>query len=203
MTEVPGTTRDLVSETAEFAGIPVRLVDTAGIRETGEMVEQLGIERSFGAMSDADITLVVFDGAVARTAGDDELLARASAQGRAFAIANKADLEGFAAREGDLAVSATTGAGINELRRAIVEALGGSDEMQSETGLITSVRHESLLREAARMLRKGGDAAAGGAPHEMVLLDLYCAMQALDEISGATTADDILHKIFATFCIGK
>jgi tRNA modification GTPase len=203
VTEIPGTTRDLVSETAEFAGIPVRLVDTAGIRETGEMVERLGIERSFGAMSDADITLVVFDGAVARTSGDDDLLARARSEGRALAVANKADLEGFAAREGDLAVSAVTGAGTDELRRAIVEALGGSDETQSETGLITSVRHENLLREAARMLRKGGEAAANGVPHEMILLDLYCAMQALDEISGATTADDILHKIFATFCIGK
>jgi tRNA modification GTPase len=203
VTEVAGTTRDLVSETAEFAGIPVRLVDTAGIRETGEMVERLGIERSLGAMSDADITLVVFDGAMARAPAEHQLLARARAEGRALAIANKSDLAGFSAQRDELAVSAVTGAGIDELRRAIVEELGGSDEVQSETGLITSMRHENLLREAARMLRKAGEAAASGIPHEMILLDLYCAMQALDEITGATTADDILHKIFATFCIGK
>ena len=200
VTEIPGTTRDLVSETAEFAGIPVRLVDTAGIRETGELVERLGIARSLEAMSDADITLVVFDGAMAR---DSELLERALSQGRTIAVANKSDLPGFAAQPGELAVSAVTGEGVGELRNAVVEKLGGSAEMQAETGLITSVRQENLLREAGQMLRKAGEAALAGIPHEMILLDLYCAMQALDQITGATTADDILHRIFATFCIGK
>jgi tRNA modification GTPase len=203
VTEIPGTTRDLVSETAEFAGIPVRLVDTAGIRKTGELVERLGIERSLEAMSDADITLVVFDGAVIRDTEADELLARALSQGHAIAVANKSDLPGFAAREKDLAVSAVTGEGIGELRDAVVEKLGGSLEIQAETGLITSVRHENLLREAAQTLCKAGEAALAGVPHEMILLDLYCAMQALDQITGATTAEDILHRIFATFCIGK
>lgn len=200
VTEIPGTTRDLVSETAEFAGIPVRLVDTAGIRETGELVERLGIERSLEAMSDADITLVIFDGSVAR---DSELLARALSQGRVIAVANKSDLPGFTAREGELAVSAVTGEGIHELRNAVVEMLGGSAEIQAETGLITSVRQENLLREASEMLRKAREAALADVPHEMVLLDLYCAMQSLDQITGATTADDILNRIFATFCIGK
>jgi tRNA modification GTPase len=200
VTEIPGTTRDLVSETAEFAGIPVRLVDTAGIRETGELVERLGIERSLEAMSDADITLVIFDGSMAL---DSELLERALAQGRVIVVANKSDLPGFTAREGELAVSALTGEGIHELRRAVVEMLGGSAEIQAETGLITSVRQENLLREAGQMLRKAGEAALEGVPHEMVLLDLYCAMQALDQITGATTAEDILNRIFATFCIGK
>ncbi len=200
VTEIPGTTRDLVSETAEFAGIPVRLVDTAGIRETGELVERLGIERSLEAMSDADITLVVFDGSLAR---DPDLLTRALSQGRAIAVANKCDLPGFAARDGEIAVSAITGQGIGELRKAVVERLGGSPEIQAETGLITSVRHEHLLREAARMLGKAREAALAGVPHEMILLDLYCAIQALDQITGATTADDILNRIFATFCIGK
>jgi tRNA modification GTPase len=203
VTEIPGTTRDLVSETAEFAGIPVRLVDTAGIRQTGELIERLGIERSLEAMSDADITLVVFDGSIARDAEDDELRKRAFSQGRAIAVANKSDLPGWEAREGEMAVSAITGEGISEIRNAVMEKLGGSPEIQAETGLITAVRHENLLREAAGMLRKAEEAARAGAPHEMILLDLYCAMQALDQITGATTADDILHRIFATFCIGK
>ena len=203
VTEIPGTTRDLVSETAEFAGIPVRLVDTAGIRQSSELVERLGIERSLEAMSDADITLVIFDGSIARDAEADELLNRAFSQGRAIAVANKSDLPGFGAREGETAVSAITGEGISDLRNAVVEKLGGSPEIQAETGLITTARHENLLREAARMLRKAGEAARAGVPHEMILLDLYCAMQALDQITGATTADDILNRIFATFCIGK
>ena len=131
VTEIPGTTRDLVSETAEFAGIPVRLVDTAGIRETGELVERLGIERSLEAMSDADITLVIFDGSIL---SDSELLERARSQGRIIAVANKSDLPGFTACEGELTVSAVTGEGIHDLRNAVVEMLGGSAEMQAETG---------------------------------------------------------------------
>lgn len=203
VTEMPGTTRDLVTESAEFAGIPVRLADTAGIRETGELIERLGIERSLEAMSDADITLVVFDGTIPRSPADEDLLRRSRAQGRTIAVANKSDLSGFEASSSELAVSAVTGDGISHLRRLVVEQLGGSESMESETGLITSVRHESLLRDAVRMAAKARDAALSGVPHEMVLLDLYCALQSLDEITGATTADDILNRIFANFCIGK
>src|SRR6185437_14088122 len=139
VTEIPGTTRDLVSETAEFVGIPVRMVDTAGIRETGELIERLGIERSLEAMSDADITLVVFDGSIARDVEADELLKRAFSQGRAIAVANKSDLPGFEAREGEMAVSAITGEGISEIRNDVMEKLRGTPEIQAETGLITAV----------------------------------------------------------------
>jgi tRNA modification GTPase len=203
VTEIPGTTRDLVSEMAEFSGIPVRIVDTAGIRETSERIEQLGIERSFQAMSDADLTLVVIDGAGGRPDDDAELIAKAREQGRYLIAANKCDLPDFSAGEEAIAVSALTGAGIDVLREAIFETLAPRGELEIQGGFITSVRHENLLREALTMLEKARGAVQNGMPHELLMLDLYCALQPLDAITGATTADDILNKIFTAFCIGK
>ncbi|MGA2712919.1 MAG: tRNA uridine-5-carboxymethylaminomethyl(34) synthesis GTPase MnmE [Bryobacteraceae bacterium] len=207
VTEIPGTTRDVVSEMAEFAGIPVRLVDTAGIRETQELIERLGIERSFQAMSDADLTIVVIDGASygsnRRSKHDEDLIAKANEQGRFLIVANKCDLPDFYAGEREIAVSALTGEGIDRLREAIFDTLAPRGELEMQGGFITSVRQENLLREALPMLEKARTAAQAGIPHELLMLDLYCALHPLDAITGATTADDILNKIFSTFCIGK
>jgi tRNA modification GTPase len=196
VTEIPGTTRDLVSETVEFAGIPVRLVDTAGIRETGEVVERLGIERSYEAMADADLTIVVVDGC--RSDTDLQPIVPA---GRAIIAANKSDLPGFKSNPGEFPVSALTGQGIEALRQAALDQLAPGGETQG--GFITSVRHENLLREALSMLEKARGATVAELPHELLLLDLYCALRPIDAITGATTADDILNRIFSTFCIGK
>lgn len=201
--DTPGTTRDLVSDVTEFAGIPVTLADTAGIRDTSEPVEQLGIERSFRAMADADLTIVVIDGSVPRTSEDDALTSRAREQGRCLVAANKTDRPGFAAHPGEHAVSALTGQGIAELREAILRLLAPEREWETQSGFITSLRHENLLREAVAMLEKARHAASDGLPHELLLLDLYGALQPLDAITGATTADDILNRIFSSFCIGK
>jgi tRNA modification GTPase len=195
VTDIPGTTRDLVSETASIGGIPVKLYDTAGIREGTELVESLGIERSYQAIADADLTLVVLDAAAPRTPEDEALLARAP---RHLIVENKADLPG--ARPG---VSALTGQGIPELRDAILAAVAPPGAFEQETGFITSVRHEHCLRESAAYLEKAGEAVAANIPHEMLLLDLYAALRPIDAITGATTADDILNRIFSTFCIGK
>ena len=202
VTETPGTTRDLVSETASIGGIPVKLCDTAGIRETTERVESLGIERSYQAMADADLTLVVIDLARPFLAEDESLIARAG--GRALVVGNKRDLAPEAAGRPDrLAVSALTGEGIAELRQAILEAVAPKGAFEQETGFITSLRHEQLLRESAGYLDKASQAARSSTPHEMLLLDLYGALRPIDAITGATTADDILNRIFSTFCIGK
>jgi tRNA modification GTPase len=195
VTDIPGTTRDLVSETASIGGIPVKLYDTAGIREGTELVESLGIERSYQAMADADLTLVVLDASAPRTPEDEALLARAPHH---LVVENKADLPG--ARPG---VSALTGQGIPELRDAILAAVAPPGAFEQETGFITSVRHEHCLRESAAYLEKAGEAVAANIPHEMLLLDLYAALRPIDAITGATTADDILNRIFSTFCIGK
>jgi tRNA modification GTPase len=196
VTDTPGTTRDTVSETASLNGIPVRFVDTAGIREGEDRVEQLGIERSYRAIADADLTLVVVDASEPH-AEDDALIARAV---RRLVVANKVDLGG-SVPDGGYAVSALTGQGIAELRRAIVEAVAPA--VEQESGFITSVRHEALLREALDALAAARGAVANKIPHEMLLLDLYSALRPIDAITGATTADDILNRIFSTFCIGK
>jgi tRNA modification GTPase len=208
VTNIPGTTRDVVSETAAIGGIPVKLYDTAGIRDAAEAVESLGIERSFQAMADADLTLVVLDLSVPVAEEDRRLLERARRQGRWLAVGNKCDLAPGAGQpsgmlEGTVEVSALSGEGIARLREAILETVAPGGAFQQETGFITSLRHERLLRESAEYLEKARTAVAAHIPHEMLLLDLYATLQPIDAISGATTADDILNRIFAKFCIGK
>jgi tRNA modification GTPase len=192
VTEIPGTTRDLISESANIAGIPVKLMDTAGIRESDDRIESLGIERSREAMADADLTLVVVDGSVPLTDAD-----RALMEGRYIVAANKADL-GLVVNEG-IAVSAVTGQGIDQLRQAILPQAAAA----GETGFITSLRQAKCLEEAVLALERARFAVVEDIPHEMLLLDLYSALRPLDAVTGATTADDILNRIFSTFCIGK
>ena len=207
VTDIPGTTRDLVSEHASLEGIPVKFVDTAGIREGRDVVEKLGIERSFAAMADADVTLVVLDLAAPIEAQDIELVDKACAQGKFVIAGNKSDLrrqaeipEAF----GPVApVSALTGVGLPELRRALVDRIAPRGRLEQEGGFITSLRHEQLLRESGEALEQARAATELGIPHEMLLLDLYAALRPIDAITGATTADDILNRIFSTFCIGK
>jgi len=194
VTDIPGTTRDLVSETASVEGIPVKFVDTAGIREGQDKVESLGIERSLQAMADADLTLIVIDS----TAPDVSIAEQV--QGKSLIVANKSDL---AHTPHGLPVSALTGEGVAELRRAIVDALAPRGRLEQEGGFITSLRHEQLLRESAEALNQALAANRIGIPHEMLLLDLYAALRPIDAITGATTVDDILGRIFSTFCIGK
>ena len=201
VTDIPGTTRDLVSETASIAGIPVKLVDTAGIRDSAEMVESLGIERSYQAMADADLILVVIDFSRPLDAQDQALIARAQTQGRHLVAGNKCDLGSLSGA--GLAVSALTGEGIPRLRELILESIAPKGAFEQETGFITSLRHEQLLRESAAYLEKARGAVEAAIPHEMLLLDLYAALRPIDAITGATTADDILNRIFSTFCIGK
>jgi len=203
VTEIPGTTRDVVSETASLGGIPVKLLDTAGIRLGQDVVESLGIERSYQAMADADLTLVVVDASQPLTDADQALIQRASVEGRALVAANKSDLARQASVPDALPVSALTGAGIGELRNAIMETIAPLGRLEQEGGFITSLRHEQLLQESAEALAQARTAASIGIPHEMLLLDLYAALRPIDAITGATTADDILNRIFSTFCIGK
>ncbi|MFM2125927.1 MAG: hypothetical protein RL328_2378 [Acidobacteriota bacterium] len=203
VTPIAGTTRDVVSESAAIEGIPVRLLDTAGIREGQDVVESLGIERSYRAMADADLTIVVLDASGTMTVEDDALLAKAESQGRHLVVANKADQPLAEGYERALKVSALTGEGVDELRRAIVRTVAPQGQFEQDGGFITSLRQEQLLRESQEALSKARTAAELGLPHEMLLLDLYAALNPIDAITGATTADDILNRIFSTFCIGK
>jgi tRNA modification GTPase len=203
VTEIPGTTRDVVSETASLGGIPVKLLDTAGIRLGQDVVESLGIERSYQAMADADLTLIVVDASQALSKEDEALIERARGGGKTLIAANKCDLTTQADVPGALPVSALTGIGMKELRAAIMQVIAPQGQLEQEGGFITSLRHEQLLQESGEALMQARTAADIGIPHEMLLLDLYAALRPIDAITGATTADDILNRIFSTFCIGK
>jgi tRNA modification GTPase len=203
VTDIPGTTRDVVSETTSLEGIPVKLVDTAGIRESHDLVESLGIERSHEAIADADLTLLVLDLSQPATKEDEQLIAELSAR-KPLLVGNKADLSRKLHSADDMIlVSAVTGAGIPELKSKVLRRLAPDGLVAPESGSITSLRHANLLREALEALENAQRAVEFSIPHEMLLLDLYAALQPLDAITGATTADDILNRIFSTFCIGK
>lgn len=204
VTPQPGTTRDAVSEIAAIGGIPVRLVDTAGIRQSADLVERLGIERSYQAMADADLTLVVLDLSQPLTDHDERLLEHVECAGPHLLVGNKADLERqMEELTGLIAVSATEGTGIDELRRRILDAVAPAGGTGLEAGFITNLRHAGLLKESREALSRAAEAVHNRIPHEMLLLDCYAALRALDQLTGATTADDILNRIFSMFCIGK
>ncbi len=199
----PGTTRDVVSETAQIEGLPVRLLDTAGIRSTADLVEAEGVERSWAALADADLVLAVVDLSQPLEETDRELLNKATESGRALTIGNKSDLPRAITLDDALEVSAATGAGVDDLRRRIVQTAAPRPEDGEESTFLTNLRHEKLLRECQKHLAQAERAIQQKTPHEMLLLDLYSALRPLDAVTGATTADDILGEIFSTFCIGK
>ncbi len=201
VTEIPGTTRDLVSETTSIRGIPVKLVDTAGIREGQSLVESLGIERTYQAMADADLTLLVLDLSTGITEEDRPLIEKLGDLDPLL-VGNKSDL-GYGYFGNLIIVSALTGEGIDGLRGAIFDRLAPDGLATPESGSITNVRHEALLRESLEALENARKAVEFQIPHEMLLLDLYAALRPVDAVTGATTADDILNRIFSTFCIGK
>ena len=214
VTATPGTTRDLVSETVAIGGIPVKLVDTAGIRRALDEAESIGIQKSMEALADADLVLVVLDCSQPVTAEDGELLQQA-AQRPAIVVENKVDVlsSEFSASSSQLSVgssqlravrtSAITGEGIAEVRGEILRHVGGEAGGSAESGFLTNLRHQSRVQESIAALDAAEAAVRNNVPHEMLLLDLYNSLRALDEITGATTTDDILNLIFSSFCIGK
>jgi tRNA modification GTPase len=206
VTATPGTTRDTVTERISLDGIPLELVDTAGLREAPGEVEQLGIARSREAMADAALVVVVLD--ATEPLNDEERRLLAAVKGRPAVVAvNKSDLIEAGRSLPDyaglpaLATSALTGEGIPVLReRVLALATGGA---AAEPGMLTSLRHQQAIAAALKAMNGAAQANAASIPHEMILLDLYQALWALDSLTGQTTPDDILDLIFSTFCIGK
>ena len=221
VTATPGTTRDLVIERISLGGIPVELVDTAGLRETEDEAESHGITRTEGAMADADLVLLLLDATAAVDATgllrlpEEDARLLASLEGRSpLVVLNKIDLARPTRLDGvelanlqntmsELAqVSALTGEGVPELRGRLLERVRGAGN-DAEGGMLTSLRHYEAMQGCTQALTRARAALAQRVPHEMLLLDLYAALQQLDKLTGATTADDILNRIFSTFCIGK
>jgi tRNA modification GTPase len=206
VTALPGTTRDLVTETVALGGIPVRLVDTAGIREALDEAESLGIRKSTEALADADLVLVVLDASTGLGKVDCELLSDVAGRA-AIVVRNKADLGKTGellpvANLTEVRTSALTGEGIPELRSEILRTLRGS-AAEDGGAMLTNLRQQGQVQSALNDLAAALSSVQNAVPHEMILLDLYSALHALDELTGATTADDILNLIFSTFCIGK
>ena len=208
VTEIAGTTRDTISEAIVLRGIPVWLTDTAGIREADGTIEELGVERTHRAAADADLLVITIDGSRELTA-DEIVIATEAIKGKHVVAVNKCDLPKFPNVEKGLTpsakvvhVSAITGEGLDQLTTAILEPFGTVD---SETVglLITDSRHYDLLRRAQSSLEDSRELLKQAASEELVLVGLQNALRFLGEITGETTADDILGEIFKTFCIGK
>ena len=206
VTATPGTTRDLVTERVSLDGIPVELIDTAGLRDSADEAESIGIKKSREAMSEADIVLLVLDASAAPH--EEDKAAAALLAGRPFLIViNKQDLEHTESQIWETALqvvetSALTGSGIPELRRAIL-SLMTREIPNIETAVLTNQRQQQSVSDALVALNQARRAATAIIPHEMILLDLYEALRALDTLTGSTTSDDILNLIFTKFCIGK
>ena len=205
VTATPGTTRDLVTETVAIGGLPVRLIDTAGIRQALDEAESIGIRKSLEALADADLVLVITDASQPLEDTDRELLKDVSER-PAIVVRNKTDVginaDGFSTQLPVIATSALSGKGIPQLRDAILRTVGAHGASM-ESGFLTNVRQEDLVKKSLAGLDAADIAVANSTPHEMLLLDLYNVLRPLDEITGSTTADDILNRIFSTFCIGK
>lgn len=225
VTAIPGTTRDTLEETASIAGVPLVLIDTAGITQTDNLVEQLGVERSKQALQAADIALLVVDASVPPEAADLEIAALT--QGRpTLLILNKVDLlsdqetneagedeahkllRWWAARYPERAfdavipLSALSGAGMDRLAQAIAQVLLGGRGL-ADAQLITNPRHREALERAAGHVQDALDSHARAAHHELQAIDLIAALAAIGEVTGEQIDRDLLDVIFSTFCIGK
>jgi len=205
VTDVPGTTRDLVAERVDIGGLAVTLVDTAGARPTVDPIEREGVARSAQARAASSLVLVILDQSE-ELSDDDRHVLDATRERPRLIVKNKSDCRDCCdisdRAEPVVAVSAQSGAGIAALREAIVRALTASEPLR-DTPAITNVRHTALLEEARAALARARTAAEAAAPEEFIAADLQQARERLDEIVGKRTSDDVLRHIFERFCIGK
>ncbi|MCU1224805.1 MAG: GTPase and tRNA-U34 5-formylation enzyme TrmE [Edaphobacter sp.] len=206
VTAAPGTTRDLVTERISFEGIPVELIDTAGLREASDEAETIGIAKSREAMAEADIVLLILDATASLHPEDEATIAALTARPLIIAV-NKSDLSPNTlpvkqTRHSTIKTSALTGMGLAELRAAILAHIT-SAAPSSDTALLTNLRQHQAVSIAVAALGRARQAAINTIPHEMILLDLYESLNALDALTGSTASDAILNLIFSKFCIGK
>ena len=207
VTPVAGTTRDALREDIQIEGVPLRVVDTAGLREAGDEVERIGVERAWQELARADVVLAVFEAAAGVQAEDQAILDRFKSALPAGAVRidvfNKIDLAGIPAKSTDktprqVYLSAKTGDGVELLRQTLLAAAGW--ERSGETLFLARARHLRALESAQRNLAAAGGALPGW---ELFAEDLRLAQESLNQITGEFTSDDLLGEIFSRFCIGK
>ena len=207
VTDIPGTTRDTVEVKAELGGVPFRLVDTAGLRESRDPIERLGVERSRQAMAEAALVLVVWDGSRPVTREDRDILETAAGAHPVVLVRSKSDLAPLppsAVPEGvpSVAVSAKTGAGLEDLERAMAALADLSDEGAADE-VLTNARQAEAVRRALAAVRQALDGLRSGTPPDLLLLDAEEALSALGELTGRTVREDVTDRIFQRFCVGK
>ncbi|KAF1855367.1 hypothetical protein Lal_00049389 [Lupinus albus] len=211
VTDIPGTTRDVIEEYVNIQGIPLKIVDTAGIRETADLVEQLGVERARSFVERADLILLLLDASLPLTKEDHEVLAMLSGR-NALILLNKTDLpvcldseaiEAMVSGAAVYKISVHTGEGIPELEQAIVDAVYGGQVAMGEGIFVTNVRHEALLDKARQSLEEVRHTIEVQMPPDCIVVDLREAWERLGEITGDTVHEDIVAEIFSQFCIGK
>jgi len=211
VSEYAGTTRDVIEEQLLLDGVPLVLADTAGIRQTDDFVEAIGVERSKQHLQDAELVICVVDGSVPLTPEDEDILE--AAQAKSFVIiVNKSDkdindnflaLQERFGKEQVMALSAKTTQGIDEFTAWLKNFVYGSEGALSDGVYVQNARHEQLLREALGFLEDAGNAAENMLPYDCIVIDVRNAIDLLGEITGDTVQDEIINQIFSRFCIGK
>ncbi len=209
VTALPGTTRDLIEDYLDINGLPVRITDTAGIRNSEELIEQEGIRRSLQAIGHADFIVALFDGSEPLRQEDLDLLTIISGK-HAVAVISKADLPQKITLDPVLAggmprlhLSAVTGAGVEELKQHIFAAHLGGWKEERDGVVVTNLRHKSALDKAVVSLENAAALLTRGEPLELFSIEMRAALDRIGEITGTITTDDILDAIFGSFCIGK
>ncbi|MGE5594339.1 MAG: tRNA uridine-5-carboxymethylaminomethyl(34) synthesis GTPase MnmE [Betaproteobacteria bacterium] len=214
VTDVPGTTRDAVEDWTSIRGVPVRLVDTAGLRDTDDPVERLGVERALERLAEADLVIVVVDGSEPLREDDVRVLGRAAEKGEKGGVValNKSDL-GCEVSESDIVslahgmpivrVSAKCGTGIEDVEEAVARLAVGTVAGVSEGTVMATARQQDALERAAGALEDAARAVDQGAPVDLAAIDVREALFWLDQITGRSASDDVLDKIFSEFCVGK
>ncbi len=205
VTPIPGTTRDIVSDTVSIEGIPVKLVDTAGIRDSQEIVEKEGIKRSVKVLEQADIVLFVCDASSEWSEEDQQIWKRVETK-NSLVVINKSDLKlklDDSRFDSPIKVSAEKKEGLDRLHQSLLSSIQGAEGLFSHEQYVVNLRHEEAMRRAEASLEKTLEALKEGLSGEFVAVDMRAALDDLGEIVGQTTTDDILNQIFSTFCIGK
>jgi tRNA modification GTPase len=211
VTEIPGTTRDIIEETLNIKGVPIKLVDTAGIRETEDIVEKLGVERSKAFFNKADLVIFVLN-AAEPLSEEDESIMRYLKDRRAIVLLNKSDLEpvmdveSLKARLENIPVIRTSllqEEGIEALEEEIAKMVYGGQVSLGNRALVTNLRHQDALRRADQSMSDALNACQEGMPYDFMQVDVKNGFEALGEITGETLEEDVIAKIFSQFCLGK
>ena len=211
VTDIPGTTRDIIEEYVNINGIPVKMIDTAGIRETDDVVEKIGVERAQNAIENSDLVIVMIDAGVGISEEDMEILEKVKGK-KTIVLINKVDLAGK--QEVDAIADKLAGfrvirtsvkneKGIDDLEKEITDLfMKGGISLNSEV-IITNIRHKDLIAKAIQSIDEARGSYENGMPLDLIAIDIKNAAEFIGQITGESVSDDVIHKIFKNFCLGK